>query len=479
MGKKTAIKTMLNPQSIAVVGARRDSNDNLGAWMDIFGRIAEFGFKGRLYPINPKAETIAGCKAYPSLAALPERVDLVVVTLSAKRIPSVFEECTATGNKNIIVFSSGFQETGQATGRRLHEAIEKIAQEGKLHVMGPNCMGLYIPKAGVGCWRGVPKESGSVAFLSQSGGFAEDFTSFAVQFNVRFSRVVSYGNALTIDCNDLLEYVAKDDDTRLVTMYLEGVDDGLRFLEQVSKINRKKPVVIMKTGQSQAAIRAISSHTGAMAGEARSWDAFFRQTGAIRVRSVEDLTDMVVMLQHSNTLGGNRVAIIGTGGGYSVAATDACVNAGLEVPEIPEKMQKKLGTFIPAAGNIIRNPVDADAVMADPSLLSQVLETICRGAFTDMLLVNFQVDWLTDYFSKGTPEKMAEFIALQAGSLMAGKPLAVVLRSYRVEPVFKASREQMERILRSAGIPVFRNIEQPIGCLARLSRYYEFLKRRA
>jgi acyl-CoA synthetase (NDP forming) len=473
---KSSLERMLHPKSIAVVGARRDST-NSEAWMDLFASIVQFGYKGRLYPINPKADVILGYKAYPSITSLPTSVDLVIITLSAPHVPSVLSECATTGNRNVQIFSAGFKETGEEEGLKLQQEIEEIAKKGELSVIGPNCMGLYIPKAGLSCWRGVSEKSGSVAFLSQSGGFAEDFSSYAVQLNICFSKVISYGNALTIDGTDLLTYLSEDDDTRFITMYLEGVRNSRRLLEMTSKINITKPVIIVKAGQSDSGIKAISSHTGSLAGAAHFWDAFFRQTGAVRAYSVEDLVHVTLMFQNSKPPNGNRLAILGAGGAFSVIAADACNKEGLEIPAITSDTQKKLRSIIPAAGNIIRNPIDANLVMNSPSLMQSVLEVLGKENYIDMLLLNLHVDWMYDYGPEGLIETMGGFLSNDARRYMNDKPFAVALRSYRADQEFKHACNSLEKVLRSAGVPVFRNIEQPISCLARLSQYHNFIRK--
>jgi acyl-CoA synthetase (NDP forming) len=226
---------MFLPRSIAVTGVPREMPPG---WPGLFGCMQDFGYPGRLYPINPKADEINGVKAYPSLAALPEKVDLVLVSVPAPFVPANLRECIATGHRDIHIFSAGFKETGEEEGIRLQQEIEQIAVEGGLNVIGPNCMGLYVPKSRITTWTSAEDNAGPVAFVSQSGGHAQDLTHYANQFNIGFSKVISYGNALTLDSTDFLAYLRNDEETQVICMYLEGVKDGQKLARLVTEINR-------------------------------------------------------------------------------------------------------------------------------------------------------------------------------------------------------------------------------------------------
>ena len=196
-------------------------------YLGMFGSIQEFGYKGRLYPINPKAAEINGIKAYPNLSALPESVDLVIISVPAPAVPDVLRECAKTGNKNIHIFTAGFKETGEPGALKLQKEIEDIAFNNDLRVIGPNCMGICVPEIRMGTWNTPVEKVGPVSFISQSGGHAQDFSNYASTFGVGFSKIVSFGNALTLDSTDFLEYLSKDPKTGIITMYLEGIKMGV------------------------------------------------------------------------------------------------------------------------------------------------------------------------------------------------------------------------------------------------------------
>lgn len=265
----------------------------------MFGQLVEFGYRGRLYPINPKADVIRGHKAYAGLPDLPEPVDLVIIGLSAPIVPWILRDCVATGNRNVHIFSAGFGETGEDEGKALQEVITKIAVEGGLRVIGPNSMGVFSPRLRLVTWAGAPEAVGSVGILTQSGGFADGILGYGSQIGLSFSTVVNYGTGLTVDASDLVEYLSEDLETDTIGVYLEGVADGRRLFDAVRRTTPDKPVVMVKPGASRAARRTAASHTGALAGDDRIWQGFFAQSGAIRVDSVQDMAHTIYALSDS------------------------------------------------------------------------------------------------------------------------------------------------------------------------------------
>ncbi len=270
---RAALDKMANAKSVAVVGATRP---DASGFAGMFGCMRNFGYRGRLYPVNPRLQDIDGIKAYPNLASLPEVADLVILSIPAPRVADVLRECVATGHRNVHIFSSGFKETGEEEGIRLQRDIEAVAVEGGLRVIGPNCMGFYVPKNRMLTWEDASTKTGPVSLISQSGGNAQDFSNYLTDvYDIGFAKSISYGNALTLDSTDFLDYLARDGETGIITMYLEGVKDGRLLLGQVKKINRRKPVIIYKSGLTESGARAVSSHTGSLAGGEKIWQAFF------------------------------------------------------------------------------------------------------------------------------------------------------------------------------------------------------------
>ncbi len=467
-----ALEVMVHAKSIAVVGATRP---RVGGFSGMFSNVASFGFPGRLYPINPKTAEIGGYKAFPNLVSLPEPVDLVIISVPAPMVPEALKDCIASGNKNVHIFTSGFKETGEKEGNRLQAEIEKIAREGGLRVLGPNCMGIYAPESRIVTWPGASGEKGPVAFVSQSGGNAGDFTSYAAsRFGIYFSKVFSYGNALTLDSTDFLEYLSHDDQTRIIAMYLEGVKNGRRLFRQVTEINRKKPVIIMKGGLTESGARAVASHTGSLAGGEKIWKAFFQQSGAVQVDSLEEMTDVTLAFLNLGQSRGKRVAVIGTGGGVGVSAADSCSKVGLDLPPLPMAIINKLRKFIPPAGNMIRNPIDAHLVFLELDLLGQTLDLLSTGSTVDMFVIALHLDWLSENGTENQVERMAQYIAVEARKHTNNLPLVVVWRQYQPDPELRQSRVLLEQILLQAGVPVYEGLPRAFFAISKLAEYHRF-----
>ena len=472
MQRSPGLGAMLKPESIAFVGASRDKPG--GSWVDMFGRLVEYGYRGRLYPINPKADVIRGHTAYAGLLDLPEQVDLVIIGLSAPVVPWILRDCVTTGNHNVHIFSAGFGETGEDRGKALQEEITKIAVDGGLRVIGPNSMGIFSPKHRLVTWAGAPEAIGSVGILTQSGGFADAILGYGSQIGLSFSTLVNYGTGLTVDASDLVEYLSDDPDTDAIGVYLEGVADGRRLLDVVARTTPNKPVVMVKPGASRAARRTAASHTGSLAGNDRIWQGFFAQSGAIRVDSVQDMAHTIHALQRLPRVAGSRVAVLGTGGGSSVVAADACSRAGLDLPPLSAEARAELRKTIPAAGNIITNPVDAHDVMTDPSLMPTVLNILSSQRYLDMVVVYFHIDWMYDV----APDRiaaLATFLAESASEHMNGKPLVATWRSYRSGPEYDKVILEMREVLVDGGIPLFPDINSTSRTLARLADYSGFV----
>ncbi|HYA43300.1 MAG TPA: acetate--CoA ligase family protein [Syntrophobacteraceae bacterium] len=467
------LDTMFAPRSIAVIGASRWRKRS---WMNLMGIIARFGYKGRLYPINPEADEIDGHKAYPSLEALPEPADLVIIIVAAKSVPAALRDCIASGHKNVHVFSAGFKETGEQEGIRLQKEIEAIAAKGGLHVIGPNSMGIYNPRALITSWEQAPKQSGPVAFISQSGGNTGDFIDHAGRFGILFSKAVSYGNAMILDCTDFLPYFAGDDETTIVCLYLEGVKDGKKLLQQVKHINRTKPVIIMKGGLTKSGARTVASHTGSMSGEEHVWEAFFRQSGAVKVNSLEEMADALQAFLHLGVPKGRRVCVIGTGGGIGVSAADSFCRADLDVPALTEGTQAALSKFIPAPGNIIRNPIDAGIVFLNHhTLLDKTLRILSLDPLVDMVVVSLHIDWFFDVARGTLLVDLARHLARGKKLLTSEKPLAVSLRSYRSEAAFEKALKAVQQELLTAGVPVYEGLSQTAVALSHVTKYHQYL----
>ncbi|WP_051327578.1 acetate--CoA ligase family protein [Desulfatibacillum aliphaticivorans] len=470
---RQALHRAFNAESVAVVGATKP---NISGFAGMFGCMHLFGFKGRLYPINPKLDEIYGHKAYPNLTALPEKVDLVIVSVPARVVPGVLRECVATGNKAVHIFTAGFKESGEEEGVRLQKEMKQIAVEGGLRVIGPNCMGFYVPNRRMLTWQMASKKSGPIALISQSGGNAQEITHYATgRYGIGFNKVVSYGNALTVESADFLDYLAGDDETEIITMYLEGLKNGRRFLKLAEKTNKKKPILIYKGGLSETGAQAVSSHTGALAGGPKIWHSFFRQTGCVLMESVEELAEVAMAFHYLPETKGPRTAVLGYGGGAGVSVADNCAKLNLALPDFSEDLLGKLREIIPPAGTIIRNPIDAMIAYFDFDVMGKIFKLMAESDEIDNVLMSIPLDWL---FNKeeggGYIETLTRYVAEEGVKHLGGKPFIATWRQYMPSEKIRSWAPVMEKILLDAGIPVYEGMARGINAMAKVTAYYDF-----
>jgi acyl-CoA synthetase (NDP forming) len=463
-----------HPKVVAMVGvsasAKRDAPWGPGAAS--FIRSYEYlGFPGRIYPVNPKATEIMGYKCYPTVSAIPEPVDLVVVAVPAPALPDVLEDCIKANAKNIHVFTAGFEETGIKEAVELGKRVREIALRGGLRIVGPNCMGLYVPEAGIGSFDKLPRESGPVAFVSQSGGHCNWFTHYAPNYGIYFSKAISFGNAYVLDSTDYLEYLAVDPDTRIICMYLEGVKDGRKLLRQVKAINRVKPVIIWKAGLTESGSRAVASHTASLAGQEAIWRGFFAQTGAVPVFSLEEIAEAAMTFLYIKPPKGRRVAVMGLGGGTSVAAADVCAREGLEVPTLGQDTQAELRKFIAPAGSSIRNPLDTGLVFRDVSMMSREIELIAADPVIDMLIIMPHLD-MARHIGNEQVDNMVNYLCDFARDNAYGKPLVLVFHSFANDPWERELRFKLRVEVSQKGVAVYDSLIGASRALYRFSEYH-------
>ncbi|TRZ96802.1 MAG: hypothetical protein D4R82_00400, partial [Dehalococcoidia bacterium] len=360
MDKLKEFEPIFYPKSVAVVGV--SANDEKPG-NHFLRAMIEFGFKGKLYPVNPSTNEILGLRAYPSIGDIPEPVDFVNISVPAKYVPQIIEDCVAKGVPAVEIFTAGFSEVGEE-GRRLEQEIMTLAK-GKLRVLGPNCFGVYCPRGGITLLPGAnyPRESGNIAIIAQSGGLVDQLIPAATGYGLRFSKIISYGNACDLNEVDLLEYLASDPETTVIAAYLEGVKEGRRFFQVAKRLLGKKPLIIWKGGLTESGKVAVNSHTGSLGGEQAVWEAFHKQTGAVMVDDAEEFLDTTAIFSHFPQVAGRRVGVVGGGGAVGVATSDICERVGLKIPTAPPKIQERLRALLPPTGTSLRNPVDVGSPM--------------------------------------------------------------------------------------------------------------------
>ena len=475
----------MKPKTIAVVGASRKPL----LFGDFVANLQRAGFPGHIYPVNPKADgkDIHGLKSYPDLVSIPEHIDLVTATVPAKDIIPMLEDCITANIKNVQIFTAGFKESGEVEGIALEEKLKEIATRGKINVLGPNCMGLHIPASRITTWEWLNPDPGSVGVISQSGGHAGTFVVESSDYGIRVSKIMSFGNATVIDSVDLLEYLANDHETKIICIYLEGVKDGSKLTKLVREINKTKPVIIWKGGATPSGARAAASHTGSLGGEVQTWDAFFRQTGAVRVEGIEELLNQVMTFLYLRSPAGNRLALIAGGGGNSVACSDVCDQNSLVLPAFAEKTRRKLLKFIVAEGTITRNPIDIAFAMVDLDVLIKSLELSAADPNIDFVVFalppgvillsaskyqmkeNIPFEDAIKKHTKLVLETLTKFDRENA----SGKPLVVVLQGGLIR-FLPGQREQLRIDLINAGIPTYFSLEQASRAIGKFLKYHEF-----
>jgi acetyltransferase len=353
-----SIECIMSPKSIAVVGAT-DRPGSVG--FAVFNNIIKAGFKGGLYPVNVKAKSVQGVKAYPTLLAIPDEVDMAVVIVPADKVCSVMEDAGKKGVKGAIVISAGFRETG-GNGAELEKRLKEVIWKYGISMIGPNCLGVINnnenARMNASFATKMPKP-GNIAFISQSGALCTAVLDYAAGKNIGFSKFVSFGNKTDINETDLLRYLKDDPDTDVILMYLEDITNGREFLETAREITWQahKPMLAVKSGRSVEGARAAASHTGSLAGADGTYDALFCQSGILRVEGVEELFNRAIAFSKQPIPKGNRIAIVTNAGGPGIMATDAAVRHNLKIAAFSEKTKENLKKVLPPTASV-QNPVD-------------------------------------------------------------------------------------------------------------------------
>lgn len=382
---------IFNARSIAVVGVS-SSRPNSIANTALLKPLLLFGYGGNIYPINPNASEIQGIRAYPSVRDVPGDIDYVICAIPAQATPDLIEECASKGVKAIHIYASGFREAGPQ-GEQLENELLRRAREAGIRIIGPNCMGIYSPRAGISNCDKYPREAGPVALVCQSGGMARELITMAALRGVRFSKLVSYGNAADLNECDYLEYLAGDDDTHAILMFIEAARDGQRFRQLLARTAASKPVVILKVGRGEAGKRGVLSHTGKIGGTDMAWDAVCKQTAAIRALDQQELIDLAVTFMYMPAPAGVRVCVLGVSGGTNILSADECERAGLDVVSFPAELGAQLRQIDSSVWMSEGNPIEPDGptLMSSPQSLVTAIKVIADAGLVDCLVLQFPV----------------------------------------------------------------------------------------
>ena len=348
------LKMFLKPESIAVIGASRDPTK---VGHRIFKNLVDFGFQGGLYPINPKADKILGFKCYGNITEVPDNVDLAVIAVPARIVPMIAEQCGLKNVKGIVVISAGFSEIGRE-GSHLEKKLLAVCRKYGMRMQGPNCLGLINTQSHMNAsFAATQPISGNIAFVSQSGALGSTILNWALQNDVGFTSFISLGNEADLSAADFLEALAEDEQTKAIGLYIEGVKNGRRFLDVARSVTKKKPIVALKSGTTDVGVRAVSSHTGSLAGSDTAFSAAFKKAGVLRVDTLEELFDLVLAFEDQPLPKGKKVLIVTNGGGPGILAADACEKMGLDLPLLELELRESLRKALPPHSSV-NNPVD-------------------------------------------------------------------------------------------------------------------------
>lgn len=473
------VHNIFHPNSIAIVGTSEDASSHGYQYLRF---LLESGYRGDIYPVNPRGINILGLQAYPSLEAIPGPVDYVICCIKAERVLDLLRQCARKKVKAVHLFTAKLSETGDEKARCLEEKIKVETKDLGIPLIGPNCMGVYYPQKRISFNHDLCMEPGTVGAIVQSGGLAGEIVRLAALRGVRFSKAVSYGNAADLNETDFLEYFLQDPETKVIIMYIEGVRNGEKFFQVLRRGTKTKPVIILKGGRSSAGIKAAASHTASIAGSMDTWQVVFRQTKAVQARNLNELLDLSVAFYFLPPITGKRVGIVGGGGGKSILCADEFEEAGLQVVPLPEEIKNSLESRNPGITRWLGNPVDA-SILASVNLKTfDMLRYMAASSAFDLLSVNASED--SFYYG----DLWIEFIKREInGCLLAhrerSKPVIAVVgnpeigqsqvENWRWQALFRF-REQLTK----EGVPVFSSPGRAAVAVSKLVDYYRYSRYR-
>ncbi len=361
------LSKLLRPQSVAVVGASDDAGKH---GHRLLKNLINGGYTGRIYPVNPNADTVLGLKSYPSLGAIPERVDLAVIIIPASLVLNSVRDAIAANVAGLVIITAGFGETGEK-GRQIQAEITELCMAAGIPMVGPNCMGICnFPAKLTAVFNDLKSAPGNVSFVSQSGTYGVTTLNYGLKMGIDFNTFISSGNEAVTQFSDYLEYLGDDPGTHVIMGYIESLRDGDRFARIAKEVTKRKPVVVMKFGRTRKGSIAAASHTGALTGTHEVYSSVFRQCGVIEVTRTHDLLNVAMALSMQPPMQGNRVAIVGASGGFAVAATDYLEEHGVSVPTFSEELQQRMRREADTkAYASLQNPVDLAADFRSAPLL--------------------------------------------------------------------------------------------------------------
>ena len=453
------LEPFFSPRGVAIIGA---SASPTKLSFGILRNLTLYGYTGQIAPVNPKEDEILGFKSYPDIASVPDPVDLAVIVLPAQLIPGVVEDCGKRGLKGVIVISGGFKEIGPE-GAAVEKSLVTIARRYNMRMIGPNCVGTLDMYTGLNTTfiQGQPARGG-IGFISQSGAVVGGVVETIREKYIGFSVIATLGNEADVTETDMIEFLADDERTKVITSYVEAIIDGQRFIQVARKVSRHKPIVMLKAGRTSAGARAVSSHTGSLAGSHTAYKAAFEQAGVIEVETLADLFDISFGFANLPLPKGARIAMITNGGGPAALVSDALAMNGLEMADLSPETRDFLRPHLNPAAQIA-NPVDMLGA-ADAAEFTVGLKGILADPNVDIAIAILIPQALVN------TDAVAQAIVDQAKG--QSKPVVAVM-------VSEYSTIKAREILHSNGIPMYVNPETPGRVLSAMLRYAQWLNKPA
>jgi len=464
------LKRAFNPRAVAVIGDKR-----MGGYMWLR---AMAHLKGKLYSVQIDANEIPGIEALgvenrKSLAEITEPIDYAVSAVPRQIAPRILKDCVANRVGSIGFFTSGFSETAEELGVRLEAELRDLALNSEIALVGPNCMGLYSPGAGL-C--NYPEEkvgaAGNVCFISQSGTHTINFCLQAPTHGIEVNKAASIGNVLVLEAADYIEVMSEDPATKVIGMYIEGVRDGRRFFDSVRRAAEKNPVVIWKGGITEAGARATFSHTGSMATAETTWRAMVRQSGAVEVGNLDAMLDAVELFARGKNPGGRAMGLLAMTGGQSVVITDTFAAEGLEIPALSESSYTELKSFFNVIGGSYRNPLDAGGTIGSAvhhGNLDRILEILERDPLIDAIVLEVGTGFRAARWAAHEDEITGLLDRLKGFAERSTKPFAIVMHPAHFEAIVARGKQ----LARSRGLVVFDSFERAAAAFRTVAEYFE------
>ncbi|MHA1380869.1 MAG: CoA-binding protein [Candidatus Helarchaeota archaeon] len=475
------------PKSVALIGVSKRTNF---FWLQNF---VMAGFPGKVFPVNPRGpRAVSGVAFYKSLFDIPESetIDYAVISVPAPRVPQVLRECIKKKVKLATIFSSGFSETGQEQCTLLEKKLISILKHENtnppLRIIGPNCMGLYVPESQVFFRPDLSRRTGNISFIAQSGGLAINLSLKLKELGIGLAKVISFGNQIDLTCTDFLEYLMDDDKTKIICMYIEGLRqrDKPKFFKTLQEANLKKPIIFWKGGRTEEGSKAAASHTGAIAGSMSTWGAVLNQAGIIKVDNFEELVDIIVTLKHydpkkltDNNIN-KKTVLISISGGSSVTNTDEVIQVGLKVPKFKPEIQEEIrNAMMYDIGVNYSNPIDLASDYFNARGLKKINKMILNSTFSNVIFeISLQyvyIPYLNDPSLATWRDIFYKQVLKNLKQLKnAGKIVGVAL----TDICYPQNRIDDEKYFLKK-VPVFRNVRDAAKAFNSLIDYTHFLEK--